>query len=80
MRQFCLLFAPVCDDTCREVILDPNDLLMVCKISGRCFENLMAQAETESDSVSISFLHLHLFTWQTLPLPRILNHERLNGD
>ncbi|KAJ0042521.1 hypothetical protein Pint_19473 [Pistacia integerrima] len=43
-------YVHVCDDTCREVILDPNDLLMVCKISGRCFENLMSQAETESDS------------------------------
>ncbi|XP_044504394.1 F-box protein SKIP31 isoform X2 [Mangifera indica] len=43
-------YVHVCDDTCREVILDPNDLLMVCKISGRCFENLMEQAEMESDS------------------------------
>ncbi|GMH26677.1 hypothetical protein Nepgr_028520 [Nepenthes gracilis] len=40
----------VCDDTCREVILDPANELLVCTISGHCFDRLLLPAETESDA------------------------------
>ncbi|GAB4857980.1 hypothetical protein Ancab_015884 [Ancistrocladus abbreviatus] len=40
----------VCDDTCREVILDPANEILVCTISGRCFERLMLSGETDSDA------------------------------
>lgn len=54
---------PVCDDTCREVAMDPKDGILVCKISGHCFERLMSPDELEPDPVSRNFLYLlHLFT------------------
>lgn len=28
----------VCDDTCRETVLDPSNDLLVCTVSGRCFD------------------------------------------
>lgn len=53
----------VCDDTCREMAVDAKDGIMVCKISGRCFEMLMSPDELEPDPVSRNFLYLlHLFT------------------
>ncbi|XVF13770.1 hypothetical protein REPUB_Repub08aG0236100 [Reevesia pubescens] len=39
----------VCDDTCREVILDPNNELLVCTISGHCFDRLLSPSEMEVD-------------------------------
>lgn len=39
----------VCDDTCREVVTDPLNELLVCTISGRCFDRLLSQSEIESD-------------------------------
>ncbi|KAJ8774064.1 hypothetical protein K2173_009495 [Erythroxylum novogranatense] len=39
----------VCDDTCREVIMDPANELLVCTISGRCFDRLLSPSEMESD-------------------------------
>ncbi|KAL2634559.1 hypothetical protein R1flu_006038 [Riccia fluitans] len=30
--------AHVCDDTCRETVLDPSNDLLVCTVSGRCFD------------------------------------------
>lgn len=42
----CLLFFVVCDDTCKEVITDPTNGLLVCTISGRC-----SDAEMEPDAV-----------------------------
>ncbi|XVE65416.1 hypothetical protein DITRI_Ditri07aG0178500 [Diplodiscus trichospermus] len=39
----------VCDDTCREVILDPNNELLVCTISGHCFDRLLSPSEMEQD-------------------------------
>nr|CAD1820835.1 unnamed protein product [Ananas comosus var. bracteatus] len=38
----------VCDDTCREVILDQSSGLLVCTISGHCFDRLLSPEE-ESD-------------------------------
>ncbi|KAL4290584.1 hypothetical protein GQ457_14G022230 [Hibiscus cannabinus] len=53
----------VCDDACREVILDPNSELLVCTISGHCFDRLLSpsemeqqQAEGGTDEVSEPFL------------------------
>ncbi|KAF5741962.1 F-box protein SKIP31 isoform X3 [Tripterygium wilfordii] len=39
----------VCDDTCREVIMDPTNELLVCTISGHCFDRLLSPAEMEPD-------------------------------
>lgn len=42
----------VCDDTCKEVVMDPTNGLLVCTISGRCFDRmLLSPDETESDVV-----------------------------
>uniref|UniRef100_A0A2P2JLM7 F-box protein SKIP31 n=2 Tax=Rhizophora mucronata TaxID=61149 RepID=A0A2P2JLM7_RHIMU len=40
----------VCDDTCREVIMDPANELLVCTISGRCFDRLLLPSEMETDN------------------------------
>lgn len=40
----------VCDDTCRETILDPSNDLLVCTISGRCFDRWLSPAEEEAGS------------------------------
>ncbi|XP_068650045.1 F-box protein SKIP31-like [Aristolochia californica] len=37
----------VCDETCRETILDPDGLL-VCTISGHCFDRLLSPCEEET--------------------------------
>ncbi|XP_009631040.1 F-box protein SKIP31 isoform X2 [Nicotiana tomentosiformis] len=40
----------VCDDTCREVVLDPINGLLVCTISGHCLDTmLLLPDETEPD-------------------------------
>uniref|UniRef100_A0A0D6QZ52 F-box domain-containing protein n=1 Tax=Araucaria cunninghamii TaxID=56994 RepID=A0A0D6QZ52_ARACU len=39
----------VCDDTCREIILDPSSQLLVCTISGRCFDRWLSPSEEEQD-------------------------------
>ncbi|XP_028054763.1 F-box protein SKIP31-like [Camellia sinensis] len=41
----------VCDDTCREAVLDPTNELLVCTISGHCFDRLLSPAEMEPDTV-----------------------------
>lgn len=58
MKWFVYSMLPVCDDTCREVAMDPKDELLVCKISGHCFESMMSPEELEPDPVSISFMYL----------------------
>lgn len=40
----------VCDDTCKEVVLDPSNELLVCTISGHCFDRLLSPAEMEPDN------------------------------
>lgn len=40
----------VCDDTCREVIMDPTNELLVCTISGHCFDRLLSPGEMEPDA------------------------------
>ncbi|KAK4401045.1 F-box protein SKIP31 [Sesamum angolense] len=40
----------VCDDTCKEVIMDPTNELSVCTISGRCFDILLSRAEMDHDA------------------------------
>ncbi|KAI3468515.1 hypothetical protein Pfo_025178 [Paulownia fortunei] len=40
----------VCDDTCKDVIMDPTNELLVCTISGRCFDRLISPAEMEPDA------------------------------
>lgn len=52
---------PVCDDTCREVIMDPTNELLVCTISGHCFDMLLSPSEMEPDAVSINFFYPFFF-------------------
>jgi len=40
----------VCDDTCREAVMDPTNELLVCTISGHCFDRLLSPAEMEPDA------------------------------
>ncbi|WOL13204.1 F-box protein SKIP31 isoform X3 [Canna indica] len=40
----------VCDDTCREVVLDHSSGILVCTISGHCFDRLLTPEE-ESDTL-----------------------------
>ncbi|KAM1749448.1 hypothetical protein FF1_010278 [Malus domestica] len=40
----------VCDDNCREVVIDPTNELWVCTIPGHCFDKLLSPKETESDA------------------------------
>ncbi|KAH7519147.1 F-box protein SKIP31 [Ziziphus jujuba] len=40
----------VCDDTCREAVMDPTNGLLVCTISGHCFDRLLSPAEMEQDA------------------------------
>lgn len=39
----------VCDDTCREAISDPKNELLVCRISGHCFDIILSPDEMEPD-------------------------------
>ncbi|CAN4076412.1 unnamed protein product [Withania somnifera] len=39
----------VCDDTCREVVPDPINGLLVCTISGHCFDRMLSPSEMELD-------------------------------
>lgn len=52
----------VCDDTCRDTIMDPTNELLVCTISGRCFDRLLSPAEMEPDIVSPNFILLLPFS------------------
>eukprot|EP00262_Sarcandra_glabra_P002545 TRINITY_DN12935_c0_g1_i1.p1 TRINITY_DN12935_c0_g1~~TRINITY_DN12935_c0_g1_i1.p1 ORF type:complete len:339 (-),score=49.70 TRINITY_DN12935_c0_g1_i1:79-984(-) len=40
----------VCDDTCRETVLDPSNGLLVCTISGHCFDRWLLPSEEEPDA------------------------------
>lgn len=42
-------YVHVCDDTCKEVILDPDNELLVCTISGHCFDRLLSPSEIGGD-------------------------------
>jgi hypothetical protein len=37
----------VCDDSCREIVLDPSNELLVCTVSGRCFDRWLTPAEED---------------------------------
>ncbi|KAJ3672564.1 hypothetical protein LUZ60_007285 [Juncus effusus] len=42
----------VCDDTCREVVLDQSSGMLVCTVSGRCFDRWLSpdeESEAEPD-------------------------------
>ncbi|XP_020550739.1 F-box protein SKIP31-like isoform X2 [Sesamum indicum] len=49
----------VCDDTCKEVIMDPTNELLVCTISGRSFDRLLSPAEMEPDAM-LSMIRAHI--------------------
>lgn len=42
-------YVHVCDDTCREVVTDPINGLLVCTISGHCFDRMLSPSEMELD-------------------------------
>ncbi|KAK6782807.1 hypothetical protein RDI58_020603 [Solanum bulbocastanum] len=42
-------YVHVCDDTCREVVSDPINGLLVCTISGHCFDRMLSPSEIELD-------------------------------
>ncbi|XP_071698281.1 F-box protein SKIP31-like [Rutidosis leptorrhynchoides] len=42
-------YVHVCDDTCKEIVLDPDNELLVCTISGHCFDRLLSPSETGGD-------------------------------
>ncbi|KAF5954355.1 hypothetical protein HYC85_007211 [Camellia sinensis] len=44
----------VCDDTYREAVLDPTNELLVCTISGHCFDRFLSPAEMEPDTIRSS--------------------------
>lgn len=46
-----IILCAVCDDTCKDVVLDPETELLVCTISGHCFDRLLSPSET-GDMVS----------------------------
>jgi hypothetical protein len=52
----------VCDDSCREIVLDPSNELLVCTISGRCFDRWITPAEEDdAEPVSNNVPRVHLF-------------------
>lgn len=42
-------YVHVCDDTCRDVVSDPINGLLVCTISGHCFDRMLSPSEMELD-------------------------------
>ncbi|XP_076915119.1 F-box protein SKIP31-like isoform X2 [Bidens hawaiensis] len=42
-------YVHVCDDACKEVVLDPDNELLVCTISGHCFDRLLSPSEIGGD-------------------------------
>lgn len=41
--------AHVCDESCREQVLDPENEMLVCAISGRCFERWLSPQEEDEE-------------------------------
>lgn len=59
-HNVCFFSSVVCDDTCREVIMDPTNELLVCTISGHCFDRLLSPSEMEPDAVSLNVLNIYM--------------------
>ncbi|KAL6533675.1 hypothetical protein OROHE_013508 [Orobanche hederae] len=55
----------VCDDACKEIVMDPADELLVCTISGRCFDRLLSSDEMEPDAGNSSKLVVQM-KWSLL--------------
>ena len=51
MLRWCFSLVAVCDDTCKELIT-PEDPLLVCTITGRCFDRVVSLSETDGETVS----------------------------
>eukprot|EP00897_Mesotaenium_endlicherianum_P000665 jgi/Mesen1/1059/ME000123S00229 len=41
--------AHVCDENCKEIVLDPDNQLLVCSVSGRCFDRWLTPEEEDDD-------------------------------
>jgi hypothetical protein len=60
---FVWVMGAVCDDSCREIVLDPSNELLVCTISGRCFDRWITPAEEDdAEPVSNNVPRAHLCT------------------
>uniref|UniRef100_A0A061RD93 F-box protein skip31-like n=1 Tax=Tetraselmis sp. GSL018 TaxID=582737 RepID=A0A061RD93_9CHLO len=44
-------WAHICDDTCTERIVNSKSGMMVCPISGRCFDTMMTEAEEAAEAM-----------------------------
>ncbi|XP_050235178.1 F-box protein SKIP31 isoform X2 [Mercurialis annua] len=44
----------VCGDTCRDVIINPVNELLVCTVSGRCFDRLLSPSEMGPEAAESS--------------------------
>lgn len=54
----------VCDDACREFVLDQSSGLLLCTISGHCFERwLCPDDEWDADDDTVSLLHIAFFLY-----------------
>lgn len=59
------IFFVVCDDNCKDASVDPANGLLVCTISGHCFDRLMSPSdEMDQDAVRKEYLLIFiLFSW-----------------
>lgn len=63
----------MCDDTCKEVVADPANELLVCTISGRCFDRLLSPSEMDPEVARIVVLLFIYFSMLTIIWPTFLN-------
>lgn len=57
-----LLLLSVCDDACREFVLDQSSGLLLCTISGHCFERwLCPDDEWDADDTVSSLQSFFIF-------------------
>ncbi|KAK9985028.1 hypothetical protein SO802_034553 [Lithocarpus litseifolius] len=45
-----------CDDACREIVKDPTNEILVCKIFGYCFDRLLSAAKMEPDTFNFNWI------------------------
>lgn len=57
-----MVFSVVCDETCRETVLD-SDGLLVCTVSGHCFDRLVSFSVEETNVVSRMDFLLNLYSY-----------------
>jgi len=66
LKMFLFLFISVCDDACREFVLDQSSGLLLCTISGHCFERWLCPDDEWDTDDTVSPLQsslLSFFHW-----------------